>query len=264
MATLDDLAVARSSLSGAELVHVERLAGVWRPLADLSFADLLLLAPISGEQGHRFVVLAQVRPVTGQTNYPQDLVGTVVDEVERPLLARSWRAGELVEADAHAIGAKERVRVQCIPVRRSGKLVALLTREASVTFARHTGELERTYLETFQRFARMAADGSFPFDLDEVETESAPRVGDGVILIDDDTRVKFASPNAVSLLHRLGIHTYAQRAHLSDIGFDDEPARGAMRRHLPVSTEIERDEISILLRVMPLFEDDDPTGALLL
>src|SRR5439155_1169889 len=165
--TLDALAVARTALWGGDLVHMERLVSSWRHLADLSFADLLLLAPITGEEGHRFVILAQVRPVTGQTNYPQDLVGTVVDEVERPLLARSWRAGELVEADAHAIGAKERVRVQCIPVRRSGKLIALLTREASVTFAPHTGELER-------------------------------------------------------------------------------------------------DEISILLRVMPLFEDDDPTGALLL
>jgi len=264
MSTLDDLARLRTRLGGTELVHLERLVAGWRPLADLSFADLVLLAPIAGEEGHRFVVLAQVRPVTGQTNYPQDLVGTVVDEVERPLLARSWREGELVEADAHVIGAKERVRVQCIPVRRAGRLIALLTREAAVTFARQTGELERTYLETFQRFALMVADGSFPFDLDEVETESEPRVGDGVILIDRETRVKFASPNAVSLLHRLGIHTYAHHAHLSDIGFDDESARGAMRRHLPVSTEIERDDVSMLLRVLPLFEDEGATGALLL
>ena len=58
----------------------------WRPLADLSFSDLLLLAPIAEEAGHRFVVLAQVRPTTGQTIYPTDLVGTVVDEVERPIL----------------------------------------------------------------------------------------------------------------------------------------------------------------------------------
>ena len=264
MSTLGDLAQLRTRLGGPDLVHLERLVASWRPLADLSFADLLLLAPIAGEEGHRFVVLAQVRPVTGQTNYPTDLVGTVVDEVERPLLARSWREGELVDADAHAIGAKERVRVQCIPVRRSGKIIALFTREASVTFARHTGDLERTYLETFERFASMVADGSFPFDLDEVETESAPRVGDGVILIDAETRVKFASPNAVSLLHRLGIHTYAQRAHLADIGFDDEPALGAMRRHLPVPTEIERDEISMLLRVLPLIEEEEPTGALLI
>ena len=37
-----------------------------------------------------------------------------------------------------------------------------------------------------------------------------------------------------------------------------------MRRHLPVSTEIERDDVSMLLRVLPLFEDDQATGALLL
>jgi two-component sensor histidine kinase len=264
MSTLDDLARLRTRLGGADLVHLERLAAGWRPLADLSFADLVLLAPIAGEEGHRFVVLAQVRPVTGQTSYPQDLVGTVVDEVERPLLARCWRAGESVEADTHAIGAKERVRVQCIPVRRGGRLIGLLTRESSATFARRTGELERTYLETFQRFAQMIADGSFPFDLDEIEIESAPRVGDGVILIDGEMRVKFASPNAVSLLHRLGIHTYAQRAYLADIGFDDDAARDAMRRHLPVATEIERDDVSMFLRVLPLFEDDEPTGALFL
>ena len=71
---------ARSRAHGAPRLLVA-------PLADLSFADLMLLAPITGEEGHRFVVLAQVRPVTGQTNYPQDLVGTVVDEVERPLYA---------------------------------------------------------------------------------------------------------------------------------------------------------------------------------
>ena len=102
MSTLDDLAVARTALAGADLVHVERLVTAWRPLADLSFADLLLLAPIAGEEGHRFVVLAQVRPVTGQTNYPQDLVGTVVDEVERPLYARCWRSEEIVRGDTAA------------------------------------------------------------------------------------------------------------------------------------------------------------------
>ncbi|HVJ98513.1 MAG TPA: histidine kinase N-terminal domain-containing protein, partial [Acidimicrobiia bacterium] len=65
MSTLDDLALARTSLSGSDLLHVERLVAAWQPLADLSFTDLLLFAPITGEEGHRFVVLAQVRPATG-------------------------------------------------------------------------------------------------------------------------------------------------------------------------------------------------------
>jgi len=101
---LDDVALARTSLAGSDLIHVERLATSWRPLADLTFADLLLLVPIAGEEGHRFVVLGQVRPVTGQTNYPQDLVGNVVDEVERPLLARCWRSGDFLFAALHRAG----------------------------------------------------------------------------------------------------------------------------------------------------------------
>ena len=55
MSTLDALAVARTALFGSDLVHMERLVSSWRHLADLSFADLLLLAPITGEEGHRFV-----------------------------------------------------------------------------------------------------------------------------------------------------------------------------------------------------------------
>ena len=94
-----------------------------------------------------------------------------------------------------------------------------------MTLARRSGELERTYFDVFDRFARMIADGTFPFDVDEIEMESAPRVGDGVIVIDAETRVQFASPNAVSSLHRMGIHTYAQSQRLADIGFDDTAAR---------------------------------------
>ena len=44
-----------------------------------------------------------------------------------------------------------------------------------MTLARRSGELERTYFDVFDRFARMIADGTFPFDVDEVEMESAPR-----------------------------------------------------------------------------------------
>ena len=264
MSTLDDLALARTSLAGRELLHVERLVASWEPLADLSFSDMLLLAPITGEEGHRFVVLAQVRPVTGQTTYPQDLVGTVVDEVERPLLARCWRSGAIVKGDTTTIGSKDRVRVQAIPVRHAGRLIGLATREEAMTLARRSGELERTYFDVFDQFARMIGDGSFPFDVDEIEMESAPRVGDGVIVIDEATRVRYASPNAVSSLHRMGIHAYARTQRLAEIGFDDAAARSAMLLHLPVAEEIERDDVSVLVRVLPMIEESDSTGALIL
>jgi two-component sensor histidine kinase len=262
--TVLELAKARTDLRTAELSHLERLVATWRPLADLSFSDLLLHAPIAGERGHRFVVLAQVRPVTGQTSYPQDLVGSVVDEVERPLLTRCFTRGEFVEGDTSALGAKERVRVECIPVRMQDRVIAVLTREAPISFSRRLGDLERAYEEAFDRFAHMLAEGSFPFEVDEIDVESAPRVGDGVIVVDGDTRVQFASPNAVSTLHRMGIHAYAKGQLLADVGFDDATTRLAVQSQLPVGEELEAGEISVLVHVLPQVRSGTAIGALVL
>src|ERR687887_1179227 len=104
MASLVELARSYPRLSRDDVAHLQRLAATWGMLADLCFADLLLLAPMAGEEGHRFVVLAQVRPTTDQTLYKEDMVGTVVDEVERPLVSRVWRIGEIGVGDAAVIG----------------------------------------------------------------------------------------------------------------------------------------------------------------
>ena len=264
MVMLDELALARTALAPLAAEHLGRLASAWRPLADLSFSDLVLLAPIAGEDVSRFVVLAQVRPVTGQTSYPQDLVGEVVDAAARPLVARSWRDGTISRAETAAIGGSERVRVECIPVRHDGAVVALVSREEPMTLARRSGELERTYSETFERFAAMITEGSFPFAADESDLESAPRTGDGVILVDADTRVDFASPNAVSTLHRMGIHAYARGQRLGDVGVDDTPARDAMALGMPVTEEVEHGDTSVLVYVLPILAAGVPTGALIL
>ena len=69
--------------------------------------------------------------------------------------------------------------------------------------------------------------------------------------------MQFASPNAVSSLHRMGIHAYAQGAHLADIGFDDD---AAAQRDAPRTCRSPRRSSattsSMLLRVLPLLEDE--------
>jgi two-component sensor histidine kinase len=254
----------KTALFGETLHHVQRLVASWQPLADLCFADLLLLVPVEGEEGSRSVILGQVRPTTGQTLYPMDLVGSVVDEVARPLVARALRKGEIVEGDAPVLGSTERVRVQCIPVRYEDEVVAVVTREARPILGRQLGELEHHYLALFDRFAHMIGEGTFPFHQDDDDYEDAPRVGDGVISLDHDLRVRFASPNAVSAMHRLGIHSYASGLFLSEMGFEQDAVDIALRMHLPVTEEIERGETSVLLRVIPLLEGERDVGALML
>ena len=94
MSTLEELTQLHTAVEGEALEHLQRLLVAWRLLADLSFSDLLLLVPIDGEDGGRFVVVGQVRPTTGQTLYAADLVGQVVGEAERPAATRALRRGE--------------------------------------------------------------------------------------------------------------------------------------------------------------------------
>ena len=125
-----------------------------------------------------------MRPLTNQTLYRSDLVGTVVSADDRPLVARSLVLGEIIDGEVTSQALKERVRALCIPVRYEGRTIAVVNRESAPS-VRHPGELERTYVEVFNRFARMIAAGEFPFASEEGLSEEAPRVGDGVILLDD-------------------------------------------------------------------------------
>ena len=154
--------------------------------------------------------------------------------------------------------------MQCVPVRWGDAVVAVVTREARTTLGRQLGELEHHYLSLFDRFAHMIAEGSFPFRQDDDDFEDAPRVGDGVILVDPDVRVRFASPNAVSSLHRMGIHSYSSGLHLSEMGFDQDAVDVAMRARLPVTEEVEQGDISVLVQAIPLLEQDDIVGVLML
>lgn len=259
-----ELARTNTGLAGSALRHAQRLVASWQPLADLAFSDLLFLAPVEGEEGSRFVVLAHVRPTTAQTIYPVDPVGTIVHEVERGVVARAWRKGEIVGGDTAIVGGRERVRVQCVPVRHREELVGVMTRETAMTSGRRAGELEHHYAEVFDRLARMIAAGTFPFPFDELEIEETPRVPDGVILVDEDLRVVFSSPNALSSLHRMGIHAATQGLQLAEIGFDQGAIEHAFRTHLPVIDEIERSDATVLLQAMPLLDEDRVTGVLVL
>ncbi|MDQ1397201.1 MAG: two-component system, sensor histidine kinase PdtaS [Acidimicrobiaceae bacterium] len=265
MATLAELARMHTRLDGPALGHLQRLMGSWGMLADLCFADLLLFVPVTGGEGSRFIVLGQMRPTTSQTLHREDLVGRIIDEVERPLVARAWRLGEIVEGEITVSARGERARVQCIPVRFGGELVAVMTREAALAVGRRPGELERVYVEVFDRFARMIVGGEFPFASDEADTEDAPRVGDGALLLDETGRVGYASPNAVNALHRMGVYSNAEGLLLGDLGIDESVVRAAFATSTPATEEVERrPDVIVLVSCIPLLDGGRVSGALVL
>ena len=266
MATLAELARQHTELAHHEIGHLQRLVASWGPLADLCFADLLLLVPASvGRDGdQRYVVVGQIRPTTNQTLYRNDLVGTVLPEAERPLVGRALRGGAIVEGEMRLSTLHDRVAVLVIPVRLDGDVIAVLTKEVAPTLGRQPGELEAMYVEVFNRFARMLTTGEFPFAAEDA-SEEAPRVGDGAVVLDRDGRVEYASPNAVSALHRIGVHANAEGMRLSELGLEDVAVRTSFAIGAPVTEEIERGpEVTVLVRCLPLLDEGQVTGALVL
>jgi two-component sensor histidine kinase len=94
-------------------------------------------------------------------------------------------------------------------------------------------------------------------------------VGDGVIVLDAATRVRYASPNAVSALHRVGVSANAIGQTLAELGVAETAARNAYERKEPVIEEIEQTtEVTLLTRSIPLLrqanDDVEVTGGVLL
>lgn len=262
MATLGDLARQHTDLDKDAVAHLQNLVSEWGMLADFCFADLLLYLPTHDGE---WLVAAHVRAATGQTLYIADSVGTTVDLSERPLIAGAYASGGIEEGEISVDGIDAPVRMLAIPVRHGSGPIAVLTREWSTRSGRQPGELERTYLEIFGRFAVMIRDGLFPFPGRVADSSLSPRVGDGVLVIDDDAKVRYASPNAVSALHRVGIGSNSVGQTLAELGFTDSAVRQAFERREPVVEEFDQTaEVTLLARCMPLLEAETPTGAVLL
>jgi two-component sensor histidine kinase len=263
MAALAEL--ARSiGLETPVIGHLMRLTASWGLLSDLCFSDLLLFAPSAPGDISTFTILGQVRPTTSQTLYLDDEVGRQVRPSDVPLVTRAWQLGEIIDGEASVQARGEIASMQCIPVRWKDSMVAVLLRAAAPMVGRRPGELERVYVEMFDGFARMITVGDFPFGAEETEVDEAPRVGDGVARLDGSARVDFASPNFVSALHRMGIHGNTQGARLGELGFDESPVRAAFAIGLPITQEVERRDVVVLLRCIPFLQHGRVTGALVL
>ena len=266
MSTISELVRENTNLSKEQTTHIANLVSEWGMLADLCFADLLLYVPTTSDQ---WLIVAQVRAATGQTLYISDWVGSFASNAERPLLSHAQRTHSIVEDEIFVEGIDEDCRMMAIPVVFEGEVIAVLTREWSRRTGRQPGELERTYLEMFDRFAEMIVAGSFPFAGRVADSSVAPRVGDGAIVLDGAARVRYASPNATSALHRVGISANAVGQTLAELGVVDSSVRQAYERCQPVVEEFEQTpEVTLLTRCIPIVNLVDGvstvTGAVML
>lgn len=259
MATVADRIYKISDLSRRQSEHLRTLCSSWQVLADLSFSDLLLYVRVMGRE--IFEIAAQLRPFTSQTLYPQDMVGVRVTQPEQPVVERAFREGRIWSQDEPVLVDGIPIRMDAVPVRFGGDVIAVVAKEGSPATSRRPGRLEQIYLDSSERVSQMICDGTFPFETGTRASEW-PRVGDGLFLIDESGRVKWASPNALSSLHRLGVKQNVLGHFLDDLGVGATPVVRSLTTARLMDGELVRGDTHVSLRVMPLIANGTVTGAL--
>lgn len=229
---LVEIAQSRTDLSEEEIAHLQLLLADWTLISDLAFADLILWLPTWNEAG--FVAAAQIRPTTARTHIPEDLVGHFVPRGRHTELDRAF-ATALIEqgapTDRHEV-------TQAIPVQHAGRTIAIVGCYSEVN---QSGRLENVYAACASELLHMVSTGTFPRATDNDQGTGgrggAPRVGDGLMLLDERGAIEFASPNARSAFRRLGLAIEIEGQVLAEL------AARLNRRGIPIN-----DTLSLVAR----------------
>jgi two-component system, sensor histidine kinase PdtaS len=270
--SLLELVRSHTDLDEADVGVLQLLMADWQIIADLSFADLVLWLPDRAGEG--FWAAAQMRPTTGPTAYVDDIVGTFIPVGRRPMLDWAYADARLVREGDPEWRDDVPVRVETIPVPSQGRVIAVIARNTNLLGVRTPSRLELSYLQSAAELTAMIASGDFPpLGGQRSDHADSPRVGDGFIRVDAEGRVTYASPNALSVYRRLGLSGDLDGHDLAALTRklvpprrrpDEETLSAVLGGRVHRDTEVGDDQVSLIVRSIPLRAAGEHIGALVL
>jgi two-component sensor histidine kinase/PAS domain-containing protein len=279
VSTLSELVQAQGRSSEADIDWLHSLVGDWQLLADLAFADIVLWVPSTDES---FVAVAHARPSSSATLFYRDFVGQTIKPEWKAQVTEAFETVRIVDTATPDWFEETPTRVRAVPVLRrlspSGKQttespIAVITRHTNLSEARTPSRQELTFNECANDLFAMIASGDFP-DLGAPSgpRRGAPRASDGLIRLDVDGNVTFASPNALSAFNRIGFAGELEGESLAEVTTGlisgqlvvDESLPLVVTGRAPWRTDIEARGVTISLRTIPIRDRGERVGAIVL
>ena len=276
MFPFENLLGSRTTITLDQADRLRELIANWQLLADLSFADLILWVPIRKDikmwpSGH--IAIAHIRPTTAATVFTNDVIGDEIAWGIRTKIDEALSHGEIVRDSQLEPPGLMLIKEEAIPVTFNGQPIAVISRHRDVEQMRTAGKLEINYREIAHQLYRMVAEGNFPYKNAGSLIEPAPRVGDGLIRLDINGTISFASPNAKSAFSRMGWHGDLEGHNLGEAAQQvsittENPHEEGIKTQLNGKTlrrvEIENKGTTIDFLVLPLIQGEDRIGAIVL
>ena len=279
MSTLSDLVQAQGRSSEEDIEWLHLLVGDWQLLADLAFADIVLWVPGADNS---FVAVAHARPSSSATLFYRDFVGQGIKPEWKQQVTEAFETSKIVDSAAPTWYEETPTRVRAVPVIRrlsptssavSDAPVAVITRHTNLSEARTPSRQELTFNDCANDVFAMIASGDFP-DLGAPTgpRRGAPRASDGLIRLDVDGGVTFASPNALSAFNRMGFAGELEGESLAEVTTGllhgrlvvDESLPLVVTGRAPWRTDIEARGVTVSIRAIPIRNRGERIGAIVL
>jgi two-component sensor histidine kinase len=276
MFQLDNLLGGRTTVTIDQAHRIRELVADWQLLSDLSFADLILWVPIRKDvkvwpTGH--IAVAHIRPTTTATVFVNDVIGDEVTWGARPNIDEALSGGEIIRNTEPERVGEILIKEETIPVFFEGQVIAVISRHRNAEQMRSPGKLELNYREIANHLYQMVAEGNFPYKDAGSLFEPVPRVGDGLIRLDVNGAISFASPNAKSAFSRMGwrgdlegriLGEAAEQVVTASPNAHEEGVRSRLNGKVLRRVEIDNQGATIDLLVLPLIQGNDRIGAIVL
>lgn len=279
MSTLSDLVLAQGRSTEADIEWLHLLVGDWQLLADLAFADIVLWVPSVNDS---FVAVAHARPSSSATLFYRDFVGQNIKPEWRKQVTDAFESSQIIDSAAPDWYEETPTRVRAVPVLRrlspagsetTPNPVAVITRHTNLSEARTPSRQELTFNECANDLFAMIAGGDFP-DLGAPTgpRRGAPRASDGLLRLDVDGIVTFASPNGLSAFNRMGFAGELEGESLAEVTTGlligrlvvDESLPLVVTGRAPWRTDIEARGVTVSLRAIPVRYRGERVGAMVL
>jgi two-component sensor histidine kinase/PAS domain-containing protein len=275
VSTLSDLIERHGRATPTDVEWLHLLLADTQLLADLASADVVIWAPTSDDS---FVAVALTRPGGAATLFFRDIVGQQIAPNLRAQVQQAFDEQRIVDSDSSEWSDEAATHVRAVPIRRGGLSagsapIAVMTRHSNLSDARTPSRQELTFNQSANDLFEMIAAGAFPdMDAPSVPRRFAPRASDGLIRIDADGVVTFASPNALSAFNRLGFEGELEGLSLPEVTTDLIGRRAVVDESLPLvltgrapwRADVEAGGGVVALRAVPVRRGGERIGAILL
>lgn len=269
MADFTHILATRPDFDDSDREWLHHLVADWQVIADLSFADLLLVLQKGDGQ---YIVAEQCRPSTVMTLRIDDAVGNNVPEELTQEIDTAMNAQEVFRSTVLRNVGRSTVCNVYAPIRHNGRTLGVIIRETNMSTRESNGRYESESINAGKQLFEMIPRGQFPYHDPVMNQRHNARVSDGFILLTADGVVRYSSPNAISCFRRLGAVTAMQGQYLSEIGTQLLQTKDPVPETLPlvlcgkaaVDSELIANRSVVSIRSLPLYDINGRCGALVL